>query len=1056
MKFQITYLIHMRCTYPRILALALCCALSPAVRGATIYQATNGTYVAWEAEDILSTSNNPPTLWGVTNDASASGTLALYASGVNQTANPASFASYSILFRVPGTYSLYLRWRADKQFTDLDPNSGNSYFRPNDFGDLGPEAANYATSSINNSRTPPAVNSYAVSVETLTYTVSQAQVDAGHPLILKLGTREAGLFLDRFILSSNPLTEPDFNALPNSETDLVPQGATDNYVAFEAERFPRIVNNSPTFWGATNDAPASGGGALYASGVNQTATPASFASYLLRFRTAGTYSFYLRWRADKNFTDLDPNSGNSYFRPNDFGDLGPEVANYATSSINNSRTPPAVNSYAVSVESLTYAVSQAQVDAGQQLVLKLGTREAGLFIDRIILSTNSALTEAEFNALPNSGSAARPKLVEAVGSASMTNITVTFDRPLDGTTVTKSAFTLSGGLGVNSAVLNTNTSKDVLLSTTPQAEGSNYVVTVNGVKDVGGIAIAPDSTVSFTSWRVASGWITRELYYGLTGGTVSDLQANPKYPDSPDALAFVKTVSLGNDLQVGTFGARFRGFFVPPQDGNYEFYLYADDDAVFSISSNESAANLSFGIQSVAGLLSFDPSASYTAQGLLAGHRYLFEVLYAQNNGLAAVGLGARRVGTLGNIPDIPLLGGSLVATSVDPDAGAVSITQQPVGGTVPAGQRLRMSVKATAVTGGTLFYQWQVDGINIPGANRATYVTPVLSAPDSGKKYRCVIGVNGTDVPTQEATVVVGPAQPVPLTPYVGINFVGGGDAGTTVGGTLATTDVGGAVLQGFFNNVAGKTIDGTQVLFDAQGTNTPVTVAVWDPVAGAPVAPAGAIGTGTGEASAEHVMMQGYLANNNTPLSILLGSVPPGTYNLVAYSVGFSFNSTYEEDFALVGAATYPTLTVRGQSSLDFIANPTLVRMTSTNALNRDLGNYVMFEKVSPAGDGTLLLTITPQSTNVGNTAYFPPLNALQLVKVNPLPPTLAAAKQGTNLAISWSADAAGYVLESNTNLAAGASWTFVQGTPNPITGAGSANIPIQPGAQYFRLKK
>ncbi|MEK7838828.1 MAG: hypothetical protein AAB328_12705, partial [candidate division NC10 bacterium] len=39
--------------------------------------------------------------------------------------------------------------------------------------------------------------------------------------------------------------------------------------------------------------------------------------------------------------------------------------------------------------------------AGEPLILKLGTREAGMFIDRLVFSTSDALTEAEFNALAN-------------------------------------------------------------------------------------------------------------------------------------------------------------------------------------------------------------------------------------------------------------------------------------------------------------------------------------------------------------------------------------------------------------------------------------------------------------------------------------------------------------------------------------------------------------------------------------------------------------------------------------------------------------------------------
>src|SRR5688572_9134407 len=244
---------------------------------------------------------------------------------------------------------------------------------------------------------------------------------------------------------------------PTAKAATIFQAANNStYVAWEAEDTFSIVNGTPTTWVATNDATASGGQALYAAGANGTATPASFASYAIRFRAPGAYTLYFRWRADKAFTDLDPNSGNSYYRPNDFGDLGPDVANYGISSINNSRVPPDVNNYAVSSEGITYTVTQEQVDAGLPLILKFGTREAGLFIDRVVLSLNP-LTEAEFNALPNSGAVARVNLVKAVGSASLTTVKVTFDRPLDPISVNASQFTLSGGVNVTDATLDLNT-----------------------------------------------------------------------------------------------------------------------------------------------------------------------------------------------------------------------------------------------------------------------------------------------------------------------------------------------------------------------------------------------------------------------------------------------------------------------------------------------------------------------------------------------------------------------------------------------------------------------
>jgi hypothetical protein len=1039
----------------RVGVLLACLVVSHVARATTIFQAANSTYVAWEAEDVFSISNSTPTLWVATNDATASGTRALYQAGANQTAAPASFAAFAIRFRTAGDYTLHFTWRADKTFSDLDPNSANSYYRPNSLGDLGPEVANYASSAANNSRQPPAANTYAMSVETVVYSVTQPQVDAGVPLVLKFGTREAGMFIDRIVLSQVPLTESEFNALPNSDTDIVAQGASENYVAFEAERVSKIVNATPTLWITTNDATASGNQALYQAGANQTAAPASFAAFALRFRTAGDYTLHFTWRADKAFSDLDPNSANSYYRPNSLGDLGPEVANYASSAANNSRQPPAANTYAMSVETVVYSVTQPQVDAGVPLVLKFGTREAGMFIDRIILS-QVPLTESEFNALPNSGSVARPTLVKAVGSAGLTNVTVKFDRPLNPASVIPARFALSGGVAVTAAVLDVNTSKDVILTTSVQLQNSNYVVTVNGVTDVLSNAIAANSRIAFTSWRLATGWITRDLYYDVSGLSVGDLIASPNYPDRPSVQDFVKTASIGSDLQLANYGSRFRAFFIPPQSGNYEFYLYADDEAWFSISTDPSAENLAFSLGTTGASTAFDPVTTATVNGLVGGQRYLFEVLHQQGNGAAAVGLGARRVGTPGNVEDIPLLGGSQVATFIDPDAAAVNIQLQPASGTVPAGQRARLTVRAIAPKGGTLLYQWQVDGADIPGATRPTYVTPILASADNGKKFRCVVGVNGVDVPSQEAIMTVGPAQFIPLVPYVGVNFSGGGDAGTTIGAALATNDIAGAVLQGNFNNIPDAVIDGTHVLRDADGVVTPVTIAVWDAVNQVPIAAGGRIGIGTGAASAEHVMFQGTIANNNTPVSLRLGNVPPGTYNLVVYSVGFSFNSTYEEDFTLVGGGTYPTLTVRGQSSLQFLADPVLTRMNSTDPNNRALGNYVMFENVSPAGDGTLLLTVTPQSVNIGNAVYFPPINAFQLVKVAAQPPVLSVGRQGTNVAISWTGAASGYVLQGSPAVGSGANWQPVDGTPNPITGAGSTSVAPSGNQRFFELRK
>ena len=94
---------------------------------------------------------------------------------------------------------------------------------------------------------------------------------------------------------------------------IINQGASDTFVAFEAEHYAYVSNALPTFWVATNDVPASGtpasgGRALYQAGEPQnTGMSSSFAYYALEFATPGSYSLYVRWRADQRRSDQDGN-----------------------------------------------------------------------------------------------------------------------------------------------------------------------------------------------------------------------------------------------------------------------------------------------------------------------------------------------------------------------------------------------------------------------------------------------------------------------------------------------------------------------------------------------------------------------------------------------------------------------------------------------------------------------------------------------------------------------------------------------------------------------------
>ena len=77
-----------------------------------------------------------------------------------------------------------------------------------------------------------------------------------------------------------------------------------------------------------------------------------------------------------------------------------------------------------------------------------------------------------------------------------------------------------------------------------------------------------------------------------------------------------------------------------------------------------------------------------------------------------------------------------------------------PVAGNVVAGPQDRLT------------YQWQRDGIDIPGATGGSYTTPLLVRADSGAKFRVRFLLSGKAVDSADATLTVTPVPTLVLTP--------------------------------------------------------------------------------------------------------------------------------------------------------------------------------------------------------------------------------------------------------------------------------------------------
>lgn len=1047
-----------------VATLCACAFLSAPTRGATILQSAGSASITFEAETPSPIINGSPAFWVTTNDAAASGGQVLYISGTTDNAlAPHSFVQYQIKFATPGTYNLYYRWKADPARTVADQFTANSTLIPNTLGTFstaGPAGiADFHTGASNGTQAP-GNNVFDWTREgdgTTTYTVTAEQVTAGVPLVLSIGTREAGFTVDRWILTTDTeiLTDATLDALPISETSVVNQGANDPYVAFEAETKGAIINGAPAFWTPTNDTPASGGAVLYIGGTTDNAlAPHSFVQYQIKFTQPGTYNLYYRWKADPARTVADQFTANSTLIPNTFGifnTAGPAgIADFHTGASNGTQAP-GNNVYDWQREAegaTTFTVTAEQVAAGELITFSVGTREAGFMVDRWVFSPDATLTDAALDALPNSGSAAAQlELVRATGSAALNLVSITLNRPLNPNTVAVGDFAING-LTVNSATVDTDDPRRVHLTTTAQTQGTLYTVTVNGVSDTSGTAIAANSTVNFTAWRIVEGWATTEIYLNITGTTVDELKNAPAFTlRTPDEIRWVKGFQLNNDPRAPNMGALISAFFQPQVAGAHNFYVNNDNEAELLLSTDQSEANLqSLGVFLLSPAV-FDDAFLGTSSALATGQRYLLQGLLKSDAGDVYLNVAAQPAASSTPASSLPVLSGNRISTFVNPDLGNVTFTQQPASAAATVGSRATFSVKARA-NEAPLYYQWKVNGVDIPGATRSSFTTPVLAAGDSGKAYSVVVSVAGKDTASANATLTVNPGDPSNLQPFIGINFVGGGD---NLPGPLSAVDVAGVIQHENWNNLTGFQFD-QAALRDAANAATPVTLSAqatehWY---------SGTLGAG----NADGAMLQGFLSTGAAlePFVITLNNVPAGTYNVIVYSVGFPFQADYQQDMTITGAGNYPTYYVKAETGLDYNANPSFRRMASTSAGSRASGNYVLFENVSPATDGSLAVSTTWVSPNIGNT-HQPAINGIQLVKVGAVVaqrPSISTAKQGSSLTLSWTASGAGYTLETSPTLAAGAAWTALAGTPNPITTAGTATVNLTGPGAFYRMRK
>jgi alpha-tubulin suppressor-like RCC1 family protein len=119
---------------------------------------------------------------------------------------------------------------------------------------------------------------------------------------------------------------------------------------------------------------------------------------------------------------------------------------------------------------------------------------------------------------------------------------------------------------------------------------------------------------------------------------------------------------------------------------------------------------------------------------------------------------GARYVVIVSNGSDA----GQSVGATVTVLPLAPSLAEQPLSLTVVAGQPASFVVRALGSM--PLSYQWQRDGVDIPGAQGASYTVPAAAAADSGTHYRALVRNAAGVVASESATLTLAASAAAPL----------------------------------------------------------------------------------------------------------------------------------------------------------------------------------------------------------------------------------------------------------------------------------------------------
>jgi len=134
-------------------------------------------------------------------------------------------------------------------------------------------------------------------------------------------------------------------------------------------------------------------------------------------------------------------------------------------------------------------------------------------------------------------------------------------------------------------------------------------------------------TVMISDQPLITGALKREVWYNIPGNLVSDIPLTT----TPDETGTINVFDAPRDI-ADQYGQRISGFIIPPQDGNYIFWINSDDHSELYLSTNADPLNKQL-IASVPGWAAYNDFSKFPEQqsagiALEANQLYYVEALH--------------------------------------------------------------------------------------------------------------------------------------------------------------------------------------------------------------------------------------------------------------------------------------------------------------------------------------------------------------------------------------------------------------------------------------------